>query len=114
MRWSLCALLLLCGCASGVFYSSPTRMVNLSVGMTKKEVLKIMGRPFACSNDMTDAGMQEIWEYRKADGVFGVSRDQKDVYETHFLNGKLVNYGRAVDIREAEDRKRLERKWGGK
>ena len=106
-------VLLLCGCATGVFYSSPAKMAGLSLGMEKKAVMKVVGKPYSCSTRLVGKEMNEVWEYREFDAAYlGASDQPERTYEVYFVNGKVVNWGRSSDIREAERKKELEKKWG--
>ena len=68
------AATLLCGCATGVFYSSPAKMAGLSLGMEKKAVIKVVGKPYACSTRMDGKEIEKAVffdrpeEYAKIEG----------------------------------------------
>lgn len=79
----------LLGCATG------PKLSRLSVGMTKAEVISILGSPNSTSADADSEvltyGQDTFWDWAGLrDGT---------VYLTVFKNGKLVQYGRASEIR---------------
>ena len=84
----LLSLMLFTGCA----YAS--KMNRVSLGMTKQEVLKVMGDPVS----QKARGDTEILEYRFYTEAF---RYDIDSYWVTLRNGKVVEYGRAGDFGSA-------------
>lgn len=72
----------------GVRRDSADRTIDLRLGMSKVEVIKVMGNP----NSVKGAGSQETFEYILEDA---------GQYWVIFLNGKVVQYGRAGDYGSA-------------
>jgi hypothetical protein len=89
----LVAVVVITGCAS------TTKMNNLSVGMTKKEVISVMGSP---GSTAAPRGGAEILRYelrsRQDILVGGFS-----VYFVRLIDGKVDSYGKLGDFDSAKD-----------
>jgi hypothetical protein len=84
-KFLFCALLAWSGCSTPGY-----KMNELELGMSKLQVIKIMGHPVTTK---ATSGA-EVLEYRVWDGGFGTE-------STHWLvmrEGKLIQWGRAGDF----------------
>jgi hypothetical protein len=75
-----CLLIFLFGCAAG----SATRINGLSVGMTKDEVIEVMGEP----NYTSAARDVEILSYKLKSGAF-----YTETYSVRLKDGKVDRFG---------------------
>ena len=92
---ALFATLLLSACAT-----THVRLENLSIGMTKEEVIKSIGRPNNVRTSFVDSKppyeTKELWEYvqyQYPDG-FGY----RDIFYIAFHSNHLVKWGRPSDF----------------
>jgi hypothetical protein len=77
--------------------ASQSKLNNLNIGMTKQDVIKIMGTP-----DSTKAREgEEVLVYTLRDGVMSPKYTSKD-YWVVLIDGKVKQYGRAGDYGSAE------------
>ena len=78
-------LIALTGCAT------TTKMNKVSIGMTKNEVIEIMGKPESTAG----IGKEETLRYN----LYNVSIDMYEEYWVVLHNGKVYKYGRAGDYK---------------
>lgn len=84
-------LLSLCACATPI----NKRLNNLHNGMSKDEVIQVMGEPFSTKSK----GSQDVLVYQ-------VHKGHKE-YWTILVNGKLTQFGAAGDFDSAIPAKRI-------
>jgi len=85
----LAAFIALEGCATA------PKMNNLSVGMTKQDVVSILGQPDSCASP--GSGL-ELLHYRLST-TFEHRIDQiTNVYFVRMVNGKVESYGQVDDV----------------
>lgn len=89
---AILALGVLAGCASATASFQPSRLALLNIGMTKDEVLKLLGRPqqAGTSNDGLEAFRYS--EHRR--GTVGTN-----YYGVVFRSGQVTDYGPGAGIR---------------
>ncbi len=90
----LASVVVIAGCATA------HKMNRLSLGMTKQEVISVMGRP----NSTASPGQgQEILRYNLSatddDAYEGIT----DEYYVRLINGKVNSYGKMGDFDSAKD-----------
>ena len=87
MRWvTLCLVcLIIAGCAT------TSKMNKVSIGMTKNEVITIMGNP----DSTAGIGREETLRYT----LYNASVDMYEEYWVVLQNGKVYKYGRAGDYK---------------
>lgn len=78
------ASVVLSGCAS----TSATRLTSVSVGMTKAQVVSILGNPESVSGN----GRQEVLYYTLGNSFF--NSEWNSTYAVQFVDGRVVGYGR--------------------
>ena len=82
------------------------KLMKLQLGMTKEEVVRVMGEPDAARGSMRNKYDQviEVWEYllfkTDEDAMYG----RKTPYWLYFYNGRLVQWGEAGDWQREADR----------
>jgi hypothetical protein len=79
-------LISLAGCAT------TARINKISIGMTKSEVIDIMGNPSSTSGIGKEEGLR-----------YNLYNPSRDIYEEHWvtlLNGNVVKFGRAGDYQK--------------
>ena len=89
----LVSVMLVAGCATA------HKMNRLSLGMTKQEVLSVMGRP---TSTASPGEGQEILRYNLSatddDAYYGIT----DEYYVRLINGVVDSYGRMGDFDSAK------------
>src|SRR5258708_3530141 len=71
---------------------TPASKINgVSLGMTKEQVLKVMGQPASITADQN----AEYLNYGLAEGFTGGAAAVATPYEIKLVNGKVESYGRA-------------------
>ena len=83
----LVALLVLVGCAS-----SPKKMNKLAVGMTKTEVVSVMGKPKSTSASQGNEYLIYVMDASRVDHLMPES------YYVKLVGGKVEGYGRVRDL----------------
>ena len=98
------ALLATAGCALNPWYTASRNIDNskrLRVGMTKNEVLEVMGKPLAdelfCKPDCWYYYIEPVW----VDGL----TTEEECMPLIFEEGKLVGWGRGFHVRYRLERK---------
>jgi len=79
----------LAGCATA------HKMNNLSVGMTKQEVISTMGRP---SSTASPGGGQEVLRYHLSATDDDAYDGRTNEYYIRLINGRVESYGRMGDF----------------
>jgi hypothetical protein len=93
MRCLIVLVLLLSACATN--YGK--KLNHVSIGMTKEQVIDVMGEPTSTKSD----GTQEALEYENncPTGFSGCHYwGKQDVFWVIFVDGKVNKYGRAGDF----------------
>jgi hypothetical protein len=90
----LATIMALAGCATA------PKMNRLSVGMTKQEVLSVMGEPG--STAAPGAGVEFLRYRLSADGN-EARHNITEEYSVKLVNGKVDSYGRMGDFDSAKD-----------
>ena len=80
---SLAVLVLLVGCST-----SAKRLAEVSPGMTKEQVIAILGHPESVSG----YGPREIFVYTLSNSWNSPVWNEK--YQVHFIDGQVVRYGK--------------------
>ena len=100
-------LLILCGCAT-VDYT--TKAMDVSMGMTKEEVLTLMGKPKRVSARKNNEDLIErfSWWSPKLIGFTPIDNEiiATDRVFVRFVNGKVVEWGDRYDFSESMDKSR--------
>jgi hypothetical protein len=100
--WFLC-LIFAISCAT-----PRSSLKQVSLGMTKEEVIKSIGEPEVRRGAITNKFGQviEVWEYRiLAKGkLLDIMAWDADDYWFYFVEGKLIQWGKAGDWRREADR----------
>lgn len=78
------ASLMTTGCAT----TSAKRLNEISVGMTKSEVIQILGNPESVSGN----GSQELFLYTLSNSF--TNAEWNSTYAVQFVEGRVVRYGR--------------------
>jgi len=93
-------ILVLIGCATTQSFQ------NLSLGTTKGEVTKAIGKPYVVRGAMQNKYGQtiEVWEYRPARWTMDAVAYYTDRYWLYFVEDKLVQWGQAGDWSREADR----------
>jgi hypothetical protein len=94
-------LVVLTGCASSSFRSFNTHLLHLQQGMTKDQVVQLLGSPTVVatgthyvSSDSSSNGFSEVFRYARSNG------GQTDDWLVVFVDGKVSEYGPYVgDLR---------------
>ena len=90
----LASVMVIAGCATA------HKMNRLSLGMTKQEVISVMGRP---TSTASPGKGQEILRYNLSatadDAYYGIT----DEYYVRLINGIVNSYGRMGDFDSAKD-----------
>jgi hypothetical protein len=84
------ALVALCGCAAPM----ATKMNHVSVGMTKSEVIAVMGSPQTVS---AKDGVEYL-NYRLATSMLDLDRSDTSDYFVRLVNGHVDAYGKKGDF----------------
>jgi hypothetical protein len=93
----LAALIALTGC----WGATAPKMNRLSVGMTKQEVVSVMGRPDSTST--LDNGV-ELLHYKLSPQGGPFMNLVTDEYAVKMVNGKVVSYGKMSELK-SDDKK---------
>lgn len=93
------SFLILTGCATIVPYNQ--KAMNLQLGMTKQDVVSLLGTPKKVSARQTSNGVEEKYSYWGLSRVGYVTMDnevlsQDRLYVT-LLNGKVIEWGDKYD-----------------
>lgn len=85
-----------------------TSLQHISLGMSEGEVIQKMEEPTSVRGSIKNKYGQtiKVWEYRLyrySGAIEGLSRDY-DLYWLYFVDGKLVQWGKAGDWRREADR----------
>ena len=83
-------------------------LLKLQLGMTKAQVIDILGEPDAARGSMRNKYDQvvEVWEYikQKQNPTGGLPIVVPAIYWMYFYDGKLVQWGEAGDWRREADK----------
>ena len=82
----LLSVFFLSGCVT-----SASKISAIRIGMTKAEVLAVMGEPVSVTADKT----AEYLNYNLAEGDIGWTDRPRVPYEVKLVNGRVESYGRA-------------------
>lgn len=100
-KWilSTLAVLLLVGCATVIPYNQ--KAMSLQIGMTKQEVVSLLGNPKKVAARKTPQGFEEKYSYWGLSRVGYISMDnemlsQDRLYVT-LLDGKVIEWGDKYD-----------------
>lgn len=76
------SILMVSGCAT------TSELRKLSIGMDKKEVIDILGKPISTRASTRPSGMVEIWDYKFAKNVLGFP----PVRDTYWIFLKIIRF----------------------
>ena len=80
-------VIFLCGCQA-MIYGTASDFENISIGMTKAEVIKVLGSPVSVSAD-EDKGEEYLIYKRMKHAISAWPR----TYSVTLRNGKVIKYG---------------------
>ena len=91
MKWiyALLAILLLTSCGTLMQpYQMDSKMKDIELGMTKKEVISILGKDFESAGARMTSGSIETISYKTA----SMSENTEGYYLLSFKDGKLIEW----------------------
>jgi len=77
--------------------TTTAELQKLSIGMDKKDVINILGKPRSTRASIRTSSALEIWDYRFAKTVVGFPPLIRDTYWLFFTEGKLSQWGEEND-----------------
>lgn len=88
----ICSFLIL-GCAT------TSRINRVSIGMSKSQVLEVMGQPYSTSANIE----VEYLIYRLSTGLYLGQKTYQEPYYVRLRNGSVDSFGRVGDLDSAKD-----------
>jgi len=83
---SVCVTFSSCSIIPGLNYNNSEKVQKLHLGMTKEDVIKVMGKQYAIESvSREENGVLEIFRYYSSEST---------PYLLHFLNGELILFNR--------------------